>query len=145
MDQFHPELKTADGGYLWHIVGVGAYTSALLALRWHVTPWLGMIAGAITAAVVAYVLSFVALRLRENLLALATLALGIVIYVVFSEWELVGGSSGLKDIPPFAIGGYAFDLRADAILAAAERLTPEQLKTLVDALPALEALAPRVE
>ena len=84
--------------------GIGAYTSAALAVKAHVTPWAGMIAGAIVAALIAYALSFVALRLRENLLALATLALGIVINVVFNQWEFIGGSSGFKDIPPFAIG-----------------------------------------
>jgi branched-chain amino acid transport system permease protein len=97
--------------------GVGAYTSAMLATRYGVTPWLGGIVGAIFAALVAYVLSFVALRLRENLLALATLALGIVISVVFNEWDWVGGSSGIKDIPGLALGGYVFDPRAYAILA----------------------------
>jgi branched-chain amino acid transport system permease protein len=97
--------------------GIGAYTSAALAVKAHVTPWAGMIAGAIVAALIAYALSFVALRLRENLLALATLALGIVINVVFNQWEFIGGSSGFKDIPPFTIGSFAFDQRADAILA----------------------------
>jgi branched-chain amino acid transport system permease protein len=98
-------------------VGIGAYTSAALAVKGHVTPWLGMIAGALVAALVAYVLSFVALRLRENLLALATLALGIVINVVFNQWEYIGGSSGFKDIPGFALGSFTFDQRAYAVLA----------------------------
>jgi branched-chain amino acid transport system permease protein len=97
--------------------GIGAYTSASLAVKAHITPWLGMVIGAIVAALVAYALSFVALRLRENLLALATLALGIVINVVFNQWEFIGGSSGLKDIPGFAIGSFTFDQRAYAILA----------------------------
>jgi branched-chain amino acid transport system permease protein len=102
--------------------GIGAYTSAALAVKtlgtpWHVSPWLGTLAGALVAAFAAYVLSFVALRLRENLLALATLALGIVINVVFNQWEFIGGSSGFKDIPGFAIGSFTFDQRAYAILA----------------------------
>ncbi|HEV3087357.1 MAG TPA: branched-chain amino acid ABC transporter permease, partial [Candidatus Elarobacter sp.] len=102
--------------------GIGAYTSAALAVKtlgmpWHVSPWFGTLAGALAAAFAAYVLSFVALRLRENLLALATLALGIVINVVFNQWEFIGGSSGFKDIPGFAIGSFAFDQRAYAILA----------------------------
>lgn len=97
--------------------GVGAYTSAMFAIKAHITPWIGMIVGALVAALVAYALSFVALRLRENLLALATLALGIVINVVFNQWEFIGGSSGLKDIPGFTIGSYTFDQRAYAILA----------------------------
>lgn len=28
VDKFHPELKTADGGYIWNIVDSGAYTAA---------------------------------------------------------------------------------------------------------------------
>ena len=28
VDKFHPELKTADGGYLWNITAVGAYNAA---------------------------------------------------------------------------------------------------------------------
>src|ERR1700734_3559312 len=67
-------------------VGIGAYTSAILAMRYGVTPWIGTLAGALVAAVVAYAISFIALRLRENYLALATLALGIVINVVFTQW-----------------------------------------------------------
>jgi branched-chain amino acid transport system permease protein len=108
--------------------GIGAYTSAALTVKLHdpshgtawafvATPWTGTVAGAILAAFVAYVLSFIALRLRENLLALATLALGIVINVVFNQWEFIGGSSGFKDIPGFALGSYTFDQRAYAILA----------------------------
>ncbi len=98
-------------------MGIGAYTSAALAVKAHATPWLGLVAGAVMAALVAYVLSFVALRLRENLLALATLALGIVINVVFNEWDYIGGSSGFKDIPGFALGTFTFDQRAYAVLA----------------------------
>ncbi len=98
-------------------VGIGAYTSAALAVKAGLTPWLGMPAGALAAALAAYVLSFVALRLRENLLALATLALGIVINVVFNEWDYIGGSSGFKGIPGFALAGHVFDLRAYAVLA----------------------------
>ena len=98
-------------------VGIGAYTSAALAVKAGVTPWLGMLAGAVTAGVAAYVLSFVALRLRENLLALATLALGIVINVVFNEWDFIGGSSGFKGIPNFTLGAYTFDLRGYAVLS----------------------------
>jgi branched-chain amino acid transport system permease protein len=98
-------------------VGIGAYTSAVLSVKLHVTPWLGAVAGACAAALVAYALSFIVLRLRENLLALATLALGIVINVVFNEWDFIGGSSGFKGIPGFTLGTFTFDERAYAILA----------------------------
>lgn len=98
-------------------VSVGAYASAIVTVKAHLSPWLGLVTGAIASALVAYVLSFIVLRLRENLLALATLALGIVINVVFNQWEFVGGSSGINSIPSFALGGFTFDLRAHAILS----------------------------
>lgn len=97
--------------------GIGAYASALLATKFGVTPWLGTIGAALAAGIAAYLLSFVALRLRENLLALATLAMGIVISVAFNNWDYAGGSSGLKGIPGFALGAFTFDVRAYAILA----------------------------
>ncbi|MBV8600822.1 MAG: branched-chain amino acid ABC transporter permease [Candidatus Eremiobacteraeota bacterium] len=96
--------------------GVGAYTSAVLALKYGITPWLGAVVGAFFAALLAYGISFVTLRLRENYLALATLALGIVVSVVFAQWDYVGGTSGLVGIPPFTLFGRPFDQRAYAVL-----------------------------
>ncbi len=98
-------------------VGVGAYTSAVVTVKLSWSPWIGLLAGGIAAAIVAFALSFIVLRLRENLLALATLALGIVINVVFNQWDFLGGSSGFSGIPSFSIGHYTFDLRAHAILS----------------------------
>lgn len=97
-------------------LGIGAYTSAVLAVKYGMSPWLGSVAGAFVAALVAYAISFVALRLRENYLALATLALGIVINVIFAQWDFVGGTSGITGIPGFVLFGYTFDARAYAIL-----------------------------
>ena len=96
-------------------VALGAYTSAALGIKAHVSPWLGTVCGAVVAGGAAYAMSFFALRLRENHLALATLALGIVVGVAFNEWDFFGGSSGLKDIPGFALGTWTFDVRAYAI------------------------------
>jgi len=97
-------------------VALGAYTSAGLALKAHLTPWLGIVCAALVAGGAAYLMSFVALRLRENLLALATLALGIIVGVAFNEWEYLGGSSGLKDIPGLTLGAWTFDVRAYGVL-----------------------------
>ena len=97
-------------------VGIGAYTSAVLAVHYSVSPWIGTLAGALAAAIVAYAISFVALRLRENYLALATLALGIVINVIFSQWDFLGGTSGINGIPGFVFFGRTFDARSYAIL-----------------------------
>jgi branched-chain amino acid transport system permease protein len=96
-------------------VGLGAYTTATLGLRAHLTAWLGLVAGAAVAAGAAYAVSFVALRLRETYLALATLAFGIIVGVALNELDYFGGSSGLKDIPGLTFGAWHFDVRAYAI------------------------------
>jgi branched-chain amino acid transport system permease protein len=98
-------------------VALGAYVSATLGLRLHVSAWLGLVAGAAIAGLAAYAVSFVALRLRETYLALATLAFGIVVSVAFNELDFFGGSSGLKDVPGLTFGTAAFDVRAYAIVA----------------------------
>jgi branched-chain amino acid transport system permease protein len=46
------------------IMGLGGYTSAILAERIGLTPWVGMLAGALTAAVLGFVIGIVTLRLR---------------------------------------------------------------------------------
>lgn len=46
------------------IMGVGGYTSAILAERIGLTPWLGMLAGGFTAGVLGLVIGLITLRLR---------------------------------------------------------------------------------
>jgi branched-chain amino acid transport system permease protein len=46
------------------IMGLGGYTSAILAERIGLTPWIGMLAGALTAAILGFVIGIVTLRLR---------------------------------------------------------------------------------
>ena len=46
------------------IMGVGGYTSAILAERIGLSPWLGMLAGGLVAAVLGLVIGMITLRLR---------------------------------------------------------------------------------
>ena len=46
------------------IMGLGGYTSAILAERMGLTPWLGMLAGALLAAFLGFVIGAITLRLR---------------------------------------------------------------------------------
>jgi branched-chain amino acid transport system permease protein len=98
-------------------MALGAYTSAVLAKNFAVTPWLGTIAGALVAAILAFVISFVTRRLREHYLAIATLAFGIVVTVFLAQTDYVGGNSGLRGIPGFTIGAHALDRHAYTVMA----------------------------
>ena len=92
------------------LYGLGAYTSAIISTRLHVNPFFTILAGALVAGAVAYLIGLPALRLRGHYLAMATLGAGIIIQISFSEFAgLTGGPSGISMIPPFNIGKFIFD------------------------------------
>ena len=82
---------------------IGAYTSALLAT--HGVPYLlDIAAAAVLAAVFSWPLGLICLRLRDDYLAIVTLAFAeIVRTVIISEDWLTSGTRGIPGIPrPFA-------------------------------------------
>jgi len=85
--------------------GVGAYVSAITTLRYGVDPWLGMICAVAGAALLAWVVGAPILILRGHYLVLGTLALNVVVDVLFRNLQhLTGGPSGLTGIPPLGLG-----------------------------------------
>ena len=90
--------------------GIGAYTSAVLSKTYGFSPWASMFIGATGTGIFAYLIGIPILRLKGNYLAMATLALGIIMQIVFREWiSVTGGVDGIIGIPYFSIGGFAFD------------------------------------
>ncbi len=76
--------------------GIGAYTSTLLLLQFHVPAILGMGAGVVLAAAFACLIGWPGLRLRGPFFALATLAVSEVLRLSATAWsELTNGSHGL--------------------------------------------------
>jgi branched-chain amino acid transport system permease protein len=78
-------------------VGVGAYTSTLLFAHTGMTPWLGLIAGAAVAGVLALVMGFLSFRygLRGPYFLLITIAFAEIAKIIVANLKLTGGSSGL--------------------------------------------------
>jgi branched-chain amino acid transport system permease protein len=90
--------------------GLGAYLSAILTVTYGWNGWLAMPAAAAAVGVMAYLIGFPILKLKGHYLAMATLGLGIIIYIVFNETvDLTGGPSGLSGIPSLKIGSITFD------------------------------------
>jgi branched-chain amino acid transport system permease protein len=86
--------------------GIGAYTSALLARNLGWSPWVAMPCAVAVVVAAAYAVGLPALRLADVFFVLATLAVGIIVNVLMVQLDpLTGGASGLRDIPPLAIGG----------------------------------------
>src|SRR5919197_1712469 len=92
------------GGYTGQIsfghaafFGTGAYTSTILLLRFGISPWVGMLAGAVLAVLLSLPVGWLTLRLRGPYFALATLAFAEVVRVIVYNWDsLTGGGDGLN-------------------------------------------------
>ena len=88
--------------------GIGAYVSAILTVHYGWNPWACMLIGILVA--VAFLVGAPSLKLKGHYLAMATLAFGIIVYIVFNEEiEWTGGPDGMAGIPGLRIFGFGFD------------------------------------
>ncbi len=76
--------------------GIGAYSTALLLVRFNVSPWIGMVAGMFIAAIAGAGLSFLALRykLRGAYYAMATFAFAEVLRLFASGNDALNRQTG---------------------------------------------------
>jgi branched-chain amino acid transport system permease protein len=80
--------------------GLGAYLSAIASTKLGLSPWLALPMAAVITGGLAAGIGLPIFRLRGHFLAMATLGLGIIVYIVFNELrEVTGGPSGLTGIP----------------------------------------------
>ncbi|MGQ9455932.1 MAG: branched-chain amino acid ABC transporter permease [Armatimonadota bacterium] len=72
------------------------------------SPWTGMMVGIFLTSVVAYLIGSQVLRLKGHYLAMATLAFGIIVEIVFRQWTAVtgGSSDGIFNIPTIMFFDY---------------------------------------
>jgi len=86
--------------------GLGAYGSAILATRYGWPPLAALLATTLAVALLAYIVGRPILRLKGHYLAMATLGLGIIIFMVLStEDKFTGGPDGMS-VLPFRIGAF---------------------------------------
>jgi branched-chain amino acid transport system permease protein len=79
--------------------GIGAYTSALLALNWHLPFPLAALSAILVAGACGLALGLPTLRLKEDYLAIVTLGFGVIVDLVFLNLDITGGPDGLAGIP----------------------------------------------
>jgi branched-chain amino acid transport system permease protein len=77
--------------------GIGAYTVAVLAAKYDITPWLGMPAAFVLAAVVAALVGALGFRFAVHgvYFALLTIAFAEFTRIAFEHWDFVGRTGGL--------------------------------------------------
>ncbi|NVN89439.1 MAG: branched-chain amino acid ABC transporter permease [Desulfuromonadales bacterium] len=90
--------------------GLGAYLSGVLTATYGLNPWLVMPLAAVIVGILAFLIGLPVLKLKGHYLAMATLGLGIIVYIVFNETvDFTGGPSGLSGIPNLSLPGITFD------------------------------------
>jgi branched-chain amino acid transport system permease protein len=91
------------------LFAAGAYTAALLTTSFDLDPWVALVAAAVVAGVCGVLIAWPSLRVRGPYLAMVTLAFGIVVEKLVSEWtEVFGGAEGIFGIKPLAIAETTF-------------------------------------
>ncbi|MFQ5418753.1 MAG: branched-chain amino acid ABC transporter permease [Anaerolineae bacterium] len=87
--------------------GIGAYTVGILATRFGVAPWLTLLIGVLLAVGVAYPVGMLIFRLRGHYLAMATLGMNVIFFLVLTqEVEWTGGPSGFRGVPDLSLGAF---------------------------------------
>jgi branched-chain amino acid transport system permease protein len=84
--------------------GIGAYTSALLSLKFPELPFFVLIAcaGGIPG-LIALIISPPALKLKDEYLAVVTLGLGIIVELFLKNSDFTGGPDGIFGLPNFGL------------------------------------------
>ena len=89
--------------------GVGAYVSSFLLSKYGVNPWLGMLAGGLLTGAFGVLVGLPFCRLRGRYFAIAMMALGEVMRILFSNWEFVGAARGIQQpIKPESLLNFQF-------------------------------------
>lgn len=98
----------ADFGYIVYYA-IGAYTSALLNVKYGWSFWLTLPAAGVVAALLSIPASIPAIRVRGHYLALVTLGYSyIVIQLITNLQSITGGTQGVSGIAPPSLFGHSF-------------------------------------
>ena len=121
--------------------GIGAYASAVLTTRFDFPPLLALVVGAVSVALLAFLIARPILRLKGHYLAMATLGLGIIISIVIvNETNYTDGPDGMV-VP--ALAAFGMELAGErawyAVVATLLLLVTWCATNLIDA-PAGRAL-----
>lgn len=82
--------------------GLGGYAVGLLILRAEVSPWLALLLAGVIVAVLSIPIGFASLRVRGASFVIMSLALVLIMLLVFQSWaDVTGGSNGMRVPRPF--------------------------------------------
>jgi branched-chain amino acid transport system permease protein len=104
--------------------GLGAYTSAILALRFGATFAMGVLMGMAVASVASLVASLPSQRLSDDYFVITTFGFQVIVSSVFNNWVgATRGPLGIPGIPPPTIFGWTFRTPFGFVVLAAALAT----------------------
>jgi len=80
-------------------VGIGAYTTTIMLLRWDIPFWVSMPIGMAIAVGWSFVIGYPLFKLKGHYFAIATIATSLVLKDLFEVWDFVGAARGLHISP----------------------------------------------
>ena len=105
---FAGQLSLGHAGFF----GVGAYTSTILYVDYGVSPWLGLTAGMVLGGISALLIGIPTFRLGGPYYAMATLAMGLILFnLAVHARELTAGNVGLSIPFEPSFGNMTFNSR----------------------------------
>ncbi len=75
--------------------GIGAYTTAVMMVRWDAPFWVSMPVGLLFSIMWSFIIGYPLFRLKGHYFAIATIATSLVLKDVFESWDFVGAARGL--------------------------------------------------
>ncbi len=76
--------------------GIGAYATSLLYVKFGITPWGGLLAGGIIAALIALALGYPCFRLKGHYFSIATIVIAEIGLLLFHNWDYAGAALGIQ-------------------------------------------------
>ena len=89
--------------------GIGAYTSAILSVNYHLSFFIILPLAMLLSAAIAAFVSTIALRTVDDYFIIITLGIQVVAFSIMNNWmTLTNGPLGIPGIPPIKILGFEF-------------------------------------
>ncbi|NOY86456.1 MAG: branched-chain amino acid ABC transporter permease [Deltaproteobacteria bacterium] len=80
-------------------VGIGAFTTAVMLIRWDIPFWVSMPTGMFLAICWSFIIGYPLFRLTGHYFAIATIATSLILKDIFEVWDFVGAARGLEISP----------------------------------------------
>ncbi len=80
-------------------VGISAYTTAVMLIRWDIPFWVSMPIGVCLSVGWSFIIGYPLFRLKGHYFAIATIATSLVLKDLFEVWDFIGAARGLEISP----------------------------------------------